>query len=398
MALQIGNFGAWNSRGVEQAVGTGGAPTVTATDARFNRCLDLDGFDYVRIQKIPLIGGPASDQGNDYIVGFYCRWTDATPASIQSSFFYMMDAHTTNALELLLNTDGTVSFLAGSLGETHGTTASAVFSDNTWHLVELYFQYATSADWELFVDGDSVMSGTGDNTQRTPPLGDFWLSAEFNDGWKAGDWYFISGASSAADRLSNGADVQNIQVKHYWSTNGLAVPDDGGDNLNVGSWQSMSVNGEGFDAVVSGEYTGTGSGAVNTDDGGGAAGTGGPNTDSDIAADSEIRAVKGTWVMERSGGGGSAHYGLLGNSADGTTRSADFDPPTSKATYEFLSEAATIVPLSTEYGQIGIETTGGQDFECYGQLFEILHVPAAVGGSFVRPHMQRKNIRHMVNR
>jgi hypothetical protein len=102
---------------------------------------------------------------------------------------------------------------------------------------------------------------------------------------------------------------------------------------------------------------------------------GGPLNDSRISG--TIVGAKGIWRMSRTGGGGTAHYGLMGNSADGTTRSADFDPTTSYANYSFVSTAASVVPTASEYGKIGFEMDNAQDFQCADMLFQILHVPAA---------------------
>jgi len=109
----------------------------------------------------------------------------------------------------------------------------------------------------------------------------------------------------------------------------------------------------------------------------------GPKNDARIDGDSNIKGMKGICNMERSGGSGSDHFILMGNDGDGTTRSADLDPPTSSDTYFFLSESGSIVPLSTEYCRIGFETTGGQDFECNEQWAMLLHVPDVVSADIV---------------
>ncbi len=108
---------------------------------------------------------------------------------------------------------------------------------------------------------------------------------------------------------------------------------------------------------------------------------GGPNGAVEITG--TIQGYKGSWYMQRSGGGGSAHYGLLGNNVDGAIRSIDFNPPATYGFYSMRSGLSTVVPLSTEYCRIGFETTGNQDFECAGMLAQILHSPASVPGAII---------------
>ena len=92
-----------------------------------------------------------------------------------------------------------------------------------------------------------------------------------------------------------------------------------------------------------------------------------------------IVGMKGIWRMKRTGGSGSTHFGLMGNTGSAIVdgdRTADFDPTTGYANYFDVREDN--LPLSTEYGRIGFEKDGGgQDFDCADMLFQILHVPSS---------------------
>lgn len=292
-----------------------------------------------------------SDAGTDYILGFAFRTSDTTVG-------------TTANIVRVLSTSGQIlrlAFATDSSGDliffddvAQIATITAPLTDNTWHYIEIYFEKTGNDSWEIFVDDSSVASGSGDDFDDGAAL-----DAVAFDGNSTNDpnWtniYIISGATAAADRL--GPQV----VKRYGSTKSSAVPDDGGDNLNVGTWSAaLTVP---FAGTVQAEYTNAAAGAVDADATNGD--PEGPQNDSDVTTNPV--AIKGVWRMERSGGGGAAHFGLIGNDSDGAVRTFDFDPPTTATNFNFVSETATIVPTTSEHLRIGFETTGGQDFECYG--------------------------------
>jgi len=127
---------------------------------------------------------------------------------------------------------------------------------------------------------------------------------------------------------------------------------------------------------------------------------GGPNTDARITYDEGIVAMKGAWRIARSGGGGSTHYGLLGNTgtAIGTgDRTPDLDPATAPANYFMVRE--TNLPLSTEYLRIGFEKdNGGQDLICYDMLAQILYVTEVVVPTAPPPFNPIRTYQHLLVR
>ncbi|MEE9395246.1 MAG: hypothetical protein V3W41_22365 [Planctomycetota bacterium] len=302
-----------------------------------------------------------SDAGNDHIIGFRVAVENFSSAG------------TTRLLEVVGAT-GTSVFLQKTTGSSIevrnvggviSTITNAIVADDTHYYFEFYFQHADPGDWELFKDGVSIGSGTGDDLISSGSI--VTIEFEGNNNASGGftyynDIYFVSGAASAADRLGQGA------VRKYQSDKASATADTG-DALNIGQWVDCGI--VPFSDATVAEYTGAAAGSVDADATNG--NPEGPSGDTNI--DNDPLAVKGIWRMNRSGGGGSAHFGLLGNDVDGTTRSADLDPPTSIANYFFVSEDPTIVPLKTEHLSIGFETTGGQDFQCYGMAGMVLHIP-----------------------
>ncbi len=101
---------------------------------------------------------------------------------------------------------------------------------------------------------------------------------------------------------------------------------------------------------------------------------GGPANDG-LTESGDIVAIKAISTMQRSGGGGTDHFILLGNDVDGTTRSVDLAPTTGLISYFMVSELTSIVPTNSEFCRIGFEQTNAQDYECSGMLAQILHVP-----------------------
>lgn len=365
MALTINNFWGGETGGLEEFSASGTPIDITTSPVESGTyALELGTGGYAQMSPFESV----ADAANGYIIGF--KFYSETSGNGEFTILELSDT-TGIFLELQVQTGGGVLLFdaEGSTVRNYGT----IFTADTWHQVELYFEHSSSGSAELFLDGVSKGSDSG---QDFTDGGTFDL-VQFGSGTTTwiryfDNCYFLSGATSASDRLGP------VEVYSYRSSLNSATPDTGGA-LNSGTW--LGAQTIPFSASVGAEYTNTGAGSVNTDDVGGSSG-GGPDTDTNITG--SIVACKGVWKMERSGGGGSAHYGLMGNSVDGTTRSADFDPTTAAANYFFVSESASIVPTSSESGKIGIETTGGQDFECYDMLFQILHVPpAAATGSLV---------------
>jgi len=314
------------------------------------------------------------DAGGQYILSFYFLPAYAPSGGGSGTATFCAVADCFSMVNVGTSSSGDI-ILRDSTTATIRTISNPFPTGGQWYLVEIVFEHSDSGSIEVFINGVSQGQDTGQDLSAGAGMSNMLLGTLYDrlSGFYFDDIYFASGATSAADRLGN------CEVIAYRSSKASVTPDDGGDNLNVGSgsmyWSYMQevpfsqTNWAGYDGALAG--------AVTTDDVGGSAGTGGPNTDSNI--DGTIAAIKGIWRMDRGNGGGTEHYGLLGNNTDGTTRSVDFDPATSPANYFMVSESASVVPTSTEYCRIGIESTGAQDFQCYDMLAQILHVPPTIG-------------------
>lgn len=367
MALTINNFWGAESGGTEELTSVTGSVAASTTQVHsgtYSYYVPVSAnFDVSPFESV-------ADAGNDYIVGFWFYHSSTARVSCNDSV---------GGTCIEVRQSPTTLSVIDANGSTIDSTSNAP-STNAWHFMELYWQRSATGSYEIFIDGVSITSGSGEDFDNATSTFDEITFNYIGSALYYDDMYIMSGCSSSADRLGG------CEVYSYRSNKESWTPDDGGDNLNVGAptpsttvgWNNTQVvpfndnNWAGYDSALAG--------AVNTDDVGGSAGTGGPNTDGNITG--SILAIKGIWRMDRGNGGGTAHYGLLGNSVDGTIRSADFDPPTSPANYFMVSEWATVVPTSSEYCQIGIECFGPQDFQCYDMLATILHVPAVAAYGF----------------
>jgi hypothetical protein len=273
-------------------------------------------------------------------------------------------------------------------------TITDPFTVAEWNTVEIFWQNLNSGTIESFINGVSQGSDSAQDLLAGTYAG-YRLKAAATVTLNFDDVYLMSGATASTDRLGGSTAATHPRCSTYWSTLASATPDVG-DALETGDaapheWVDMQT--VPFSDTSWAGYTNSAarSGVVTTNDAGGAAGTGGPNTDTEVENDPV--AVKGFWRLARGGGGATSQHGELGNDTDGTTSSADFDIDTAIADYEMYSEAASVVPTSGEYGRIGIsKSSGGQDLECYDMAFTVLHVPSPPAAGFPY-HVVKQNRR-----
>jgi len=356
-ALQINNFTGFETGGDEESGFTTGSPTFpTTAPASGDRHAILPG-NATRYNLPHLVAGQ-TDQGGDYIFSFKVRPTgDVTPAAQDQNMALYAEDSGLFIWRLQLNEAGDIEVE----DETGAIirTITAPFNVGTYQLWQVHFQHADPGTIEVFIDGVSQGQDTGQDLTNGGSLGVLAGPSVLGVGQTTDDWYFDdllvqSGAASAADRFTD------VEVFKYQSSKLSTTPDDGGTVLNAGDWDEAGKTP--LDTTTpNANYTGTGAGAVDADATNGF--PEGPANDARIDGDSNIKAMKAIVNMQRSGGGASDHFILMGNDVDGTTRGVDLDPTTLFVNYFFVSELATIVPLSTEHARFGFETTGAQDFE-----------------------------------
>jgi len=371
MALQVNNYTGFETAGTEESSGTTGSPTFpTTAPASGDRHASFpgNGTGY----RLPHLVAGQTDQGNDYIFSFKVRPTgDVTPSAPDQNMVTYAEDSGQFIWRLQLNESGDVEVEdeTGALIRT----ITAPFVVGVYQLWQVHFQHSASGSIEVFIDGVSQGIDTGQDLTNGGTLGVLAGPRVIGVGNTTDDWYFDdlliqSGVTSSGDKF------RGVEVFKYQSSKASATPDDGGGDLDAGDWDECGKTP--LDATTpNAEYTSAGAGAVDSDATNGF--PEGPANDPRIHGDAHIRAMKVVCNMQRSGGGGTDHFILMGNDVDGTTQSVDLDPTQSFVDYFFVSELASIVPTSTQHCRFGFETTGNQDFECQEIWAMILHEPNA---------------------
>ena len=358
----INDFVGFETGGLEETSAFTGAPFVQTLVPRPG-----SGIHSVLIDKAEDISftpfSVVADAGNDYVIGFGFRFN--TDPLVNSEFFRLLED--TSVFFSLVLVTSSLDLLIRDANDATIRTVTAPLTVSDWHFVEVYIQHQASGTVEVFIDGvsqgiDTAQDLTDGGTFDTVT---FRHDADTTQFIAIDDFYTLSGASSSADRIGD------AQVFKYQSAKASATPDDGGDNLDTGTWDLAGQTPLDNSAGKFIAYTSAGAGAVdsNTADGS----PEGPLNDTRITG--ELKAMKAVCNMRRGTGSPSNHFILLGNNVDGTTRSQELGPGTSFVNTFFLTELATIVPTKDEFCRIGIETTGNQDFDCGEMWAMLLHSP-----------------------
>ena len=376
MALTVNNFTGFETQGAEESVAVQNSPAYLTSDPAPGGSVAYLSLDASDAYDLPWVADGVTDAGNDYVVGFKIKATDKTANSVPT-FLDIVDSAGGSILRLRMSLSGNVV-----IHDANGSiiqTISDPLSQTDYQLWELYFQHSDPGTVELFIDGVSKGEQTSQdltdgNSLNSSAVLRFDTPTDTLSALLFDDAYILSGASSASDRLG-GCEIFAYQAGNTGTTPDRQVGGTGGTTLDAGTWDKAGET-PGASTATNPEYVNAGDGAVDCDD---ITGRKGPSGQSEIDGDSNIKAIKGIWTMQRSGGGGTDHFGLLGNTGDHVFRSADLDPTQSFANYFFLSEG-TPVPLSTEFCSVGFETTGAQDFECQEMWAMLLHVPDVAAG------------------
>ncbi len=353
---------------------TVGTPTVVTGSARTGErglLTDSTGDESCAVSHANPVGS-----GDEYLYGFCLRVTDATPAFGGGIVLRLRTAADTWELQLHLVAAGTLTVVDSTF--TNVLAGTIALQDNTFHCIELYVHHADSGAVELFVDG--VSDGTAS--------GDFDLSGDAVDvqlvhqNDTAGpvdfdDLYVFANVTDATDRCS--VDATRLCEVFWFSGGPASVTPDTGSDLDLGQWVNLSEMP--LNASSGSEYTTTSvqSGSVLTDDVGTGSCSGGPNG----CAEFDGTSIAGNWLLyaERSGGGATTMRQRYGNSVDALTDTIDLVLATAPLMKRQVSAAAAILPTDSEYCEIGIvKESGGRDYEPWEQWCYVLHLPPAAGG------------------
>ena len=374
MALTSNNFIGFETGGLEEAGSTSGSPDATeATVVRSGiRALKLPGGSSNRY-RYNIDDGIAS-AGNDHIIGFAFQFS-ANP-TVRSKIFTGINAGGGSPpIAISLDTDR--KLVVEDRNSFGRITSNTALTAGTYNFVELYWQNLDSGNAELFIN--NISEGTTSARDFLDAVGVVNRYELLSNSTASepdhffDDAYVLTGATAASDRLGD------AEVFMYQKT--VEDATDQGDALADGTWALVSETPLNEGAANDAQYVDTGNltGSTICDEGT----RSGPSGDANVDGDSNIKAAKFIGRFKRGTGGGRVHSFLHGNSGDGVTASADMGLSTAYATKIIVSEAASIVPLSTESFQHGFSksATAGQDIFCGDIWAMLLHVPTAAGGA-----------------
>lgn len=319
MAATLNGFWGAETGGLQECSATSGTVSASTTQIHSGAySYSVSAAGYVEFDPFAVI----RSQGEGVIVGFWFRmtailatgnlleWTDGTNTDFSINF--------TNTSHVLLLRD---------YNDVTRITGSTTISANTWYFVEAYVERNNSGAAEFWVDGVSQGTTTGQDFNAvtgTPAIRLLGPVTTYQD-----DIYCISGATAGTDRLGG------CEVYSYRSTLNSSSPDVG-NSLNSGTW--LNTQEMPWDTSAEATYTtAAAKGVIKTDDAGGSAGTGGPNTDANITG--TIKAIRLPMMMNRDGGGGTDHYMHLGRTTGSvhyTRNSQDLDPTTVSSYYDHI--------------------------------------------------------------
>lgn len=374
MALTLNNLSGGETGGLEEASAFTGTDLVDTSAFRTGtRYYLLNAAESIEFAPFASI----SDAGVGYVVGAAVQISSLTPSAAIPFLSLREGASEFFRLEFTTGNDVLVVDANGSTIRT----ISSPFTGGEYHFVEVYFQHSSSGTVEVFIDDISQGS---DPAQDLTDGGTF-DTVRFENATGTGknlrvdDFYILSGATAASDRYGD-CEVFGYQAGE--SSTRVGTPTNGTFTETGDTPGSAEADGTALEANGASALTLT----TDLDDATNSRGlVGGPSTGAPHDVSGTIKAAKYIYNLKRGNGSGTSLRYLYGNTGDGETSSADQEANLTSvyATFEELSEAAGVVPLSTEDFSFGIsagtDDTGGREIFAADIWAMLLHVPAAGG-------------------
>jgi hypothetical protein len=262
--------------------------------------------------------------GGKHAINFWFYTSDATPTANTTIVDSASSVAADDGIIVQITTSG---FLL--LRDANGTsieTGTTALSTATWHHICMVWDPNTaSGDYTVFLDGIEELDGTGLDTLAATTSDIYNLRGDTDPIHYFDDIVIYEDVTDKNDFLNS---FHKPRVHRYRSTLNSATGEGSfiDQDLDAGVWvdtQAVTPVDTGF-ASFNGGIAASG---VFYNDAGGSAGTGGPNTDTEVG--DKIIGVVANWRMQRSGGGGTAQWGISrggqgsGGSSGGTGVSVD---------------------------------------------------------------------------
>jgi len=300
-----------------------------------------------------------SDGGTAYGIIFAFRIEDFSADAEQR--LCILDSSGGNHGSVRFKTNGDIAIYDST--DTEVSSASHSLVVDTWYQGGFYIENSATGDAEFFVaDADganrsSLISATSEDFDDGGSVTGVGVvkatTATANQDMWIDDIVFTSGLTGTVDMIDDG-NVVYVTQSYGNTTQGSTS--DTGDNLDAGTWANAFVL-PAADGSVAG-YTGNPrSGSVICNDGTRTGPSG------DIPAGATTRVMTTAYRAMRGSGGGTTHNREIGNDTDGTTTVAFPSLTTGFLNYVTSSNAAGVLPTSTENAQLGMGLSGAQDLD-----------------------------------
>lgn len=333
-----------SSGGLESFSVLSGTPLVNSTDSPPNvlYSTELALADLVGVITTKPENSPTFLQFG--CISFKLFLSDVSPATTFTFFRSKLDTDTHDNFELVLEPDG--DLLLRFVGAS-GTAVASGMSAATWYqFVVIYEKHASNGLVEVYIDGTQIINETGiANLAFGNTTENFEFLGSSDSTVRTAEIVQLS-SNTKADFNTDGYDVHEFAIAGTGWTRTGDVPDAGSEGntgdqpLDEGTTvDSTAASGKALSALTDGTL-------LSGPNGEGLSGT--------VAG-----AEYGYWI-KRGNGGGTTFTLLYGNSGDGVSNTV-FIPTNSFDWYSTVSVAATVVPLLTEYFDIGASHDGAKD-------------------------------------
>lgn len=232
MALKLHYFASGETQGLEKCGSVVGTPTVSNTNG-------IDGkYAYVLAagaNEIAFTTAASSGHDLERIDGFYIRFSDATPAANVAFFDCSINASGGyNNYNLLLNTSGDLLVRDGN--DATIRTITTPFTDATWHRVEIYSTGGDPGTIEVFIDGASQGSDSGQDLLDSRSNGiTFKNVSGSGTSIEIQHCYAYSGTTNA-DRLSGASGTDDWEVTPFYGDASSTIT---GDTPDTGTFDKI---------------------------------------------------------------------------------------------------------------------------------------------------------------
>ncbi len=378
----LNNFSGFETGGLEEAAGVFGSPEVQSTVKRTGSYALKVPANGLNVYRADLDRDNAPSAGTDHIVGFALNVSVTTPTVfidlMTGEFFPGADEN----IRLRLQTDGNIKIVDGNNAEV-ATSTSPPLTPGAWHFVELYWQSVdTGGAAELFIDGVSKISVTGQDFMKFSSEPDAYkfenlASTAVGEDFYIDDYYAYTGAAgtlSTSDFLGDHRVLAD-QTDCTGTQSALCGGSPVGAELDGGVWENTDedASGAGYDGLVA-RYDVIGGkwGSVDVPD------------FAAIGSSDRINAVKvGGRLRSPSGGSGAQHFiALVYGGVTGDFKEIGNPISTSFEYYELMREKNE---LGTDWtveqanqAEVGFgKGSGGRDIEADALWVMVSYTPSS---------------------